>query len=160
MPVKASLDHRCPARRDGSTRRAPIVIFQLRRESAEANALRNCRGPPASTPEHPGNCTEMRGGSVRALHRPLVPSERAASAALILTSSACLRTSTSGRRSGDRTNTTAYLLVGRHCIASPARSLPQRVKFQQCRPRKLTAETFSSNTRAEIPNKKSFLSAA
>ena len=52
--------------------------------------------------------------------------EPPANATMILKASACLRTSTSGRRSDDRTNTSAHLTAVLRCIASPAQALPKR----------------------------------
>jgi hypothetical protein len=50
-----------------------VIFFRLLRKSPEANAIRNCRNRPAQVPEHLRNCTEMRGGLVLALDRPLAP---------------------------------------------------------------------------------------
>jgi hypothetical protein len=75
------------------------VIFRLLRGSAYANSLRNCRNRPAWTPEHPGNCNDLRGGRlVLARGHPLAPLARVTSAALISTALAGLRTSTFGRQ--------------------------------------------------------------
>jgi hypothetical protein len=52
--------------------------------------------------------------------------ETPANATMILKASACLRTSISGRRSDDRTNTTAQLAAVLRCIVSPAPALPKK----------------------------------
>src|SRR5262245_20236872 len=88
---------RQPAIKKG-TLSASDFTSQLAGKIAAAIALRNCRDRPAWMPEHPGNCTAMRGEWALAPGRPLVPFELAASAAMISIASACLRTSTFGRR--------------------------------------------------------------
>ncbi len=85
------------------------------------------RDRPKSKPAHSADCTGSLGAHL-ALggDSGLCAFEPPASATMILKASACLRTSTSGRRSGDRTNTSAHSTADLRCIASPAQALPKR----------------------------------
>ena len=74
-----------------------VAIFRLLLGSAHANALRKHRNRPESAPAHQGDCKNSLEGRLVLGRDPLVPFEPAASATLISTASACLRTSIFGR---------------------------------------------------------------
>ena len=74
-----------------------VAIFRLLLGSARANALRKRRNRPESAPAHLGDCKNSLEGRLVLGRDPLVPFEPAASATLISTASACLRTSIFGR---------------------------------------------------------------
>ena len=72
-----------------------VAIFRLLLGCARANALRKNR--PESKPAHSGDCNNSLEGRLVLGRDALVPFEPAASATLISTASACLRTSIFGR---------------------------------------------------------------
>jgi hypothetical protein len=74
-----------------------IATFRLLLGSAHANALQKHRNRPESAPAHLGDCKNSLEGRLVLGRDPLVPFEPAASATLISTASACLRTSIFGR---------------------------------------------------------------
>jgi hypothetical protein len=74
-----------------------VAIFRLLLGSAHANALRKHRNRPESAPAHLGDCKNSLEGRLVLGRDPLVLFEPAASATLISTASACLRTSIFGR---------------------------------------------------------------
>src|SRR6266404_8496656 len=81
---------------------------------------------PKSTPVHSADRIGSLEGRLPLGGDSLVRFEPPASATMILKASACLRTSTFGRRSDDRTNTSAHLTAALCCTASPAQALPKR----------------------------------
>ena len=106
----------------GAVLAAPAANFRLLPESANANALRSPRNCPGWRLEHREDCNSSL--EERALDRlSLVALGPGASAMTISPARACPRTSIFGRRSADRTNTTARLPAGRSCIVWRALAL-------------------------------------